>query len=97
MASSAGELSGEKSQDVFSNGSRQYVSPTELHANEKKTTVEPVGKARAILISTMIVMTQLVQVRVPFNTKETSTCDGTSGAASKNLLSSSTLSKFGLY
>lgn len=66
MVSSVLELPGEKAQEDLAGDSGQHVSPSELLENEKATTVEPFGKARAILISTMIVLTQLVQVCIPF-------------------------------
>ena len=61
MSSPTEDLPGEKPQENVPNDTRQYVSPNETLESEKKG-VEPFGKARAILVSTMIVLTQLVQV-----------------------------------
>ncbi|TVY53497.1 putative MFS-type transporter [Lachnellula cervina] len=51
---------------MISDDTRQDVSPSDPIESEKKI-VQPLGMARAVLVSTMIVLTQLVQM-IPYGT-----------------------------
>lgn len=59
--SSTDEAAGEKTREAAPENSSGTASPNEPLESEKRR-VEPFGKARAILVSTMIVSTQLLQV-----------------------------------
>jgi hypothetical protein len=71
MSSTVEESPGEKPQENVANDTRQNSPPNEALGSEKKI-IEPFGKAHAVLISTMIVLTLLVQVCTYFTPPENS-------------------------
>jgi len=60
MSSPGEDSPDEKPQENLQDDSTQNSPPHQLSESEKRI-AEPFGKARAVLVSTMIVLTQLVQ------------------------------------